>query len=83
MNICDIIIKYTDDTELFGTYFEECQKVRPINDQSEKLGRTYFMIASQFGSVNIMKAMNALFPTMKIDILDNMGRGPFTVAKDE
>jgi hypothetical protein len=41
------------------------------------------MVAAQFGSVEILKFFNTTFPNLKIDVLDNMGRGPFANSKDE
>lgn len=81
--MCDLIIKQTDDSEFLDKQFADCQKVRPLNEPSEKLGRTYFIVAAQFGSVEIMKHLNGTFPNLKLDILDNMGRGIFANSKDE
>jgi len=41
------------------------------------------MIASQFGSTEIMKMLNNNHSDLKLDIFDNMGRGVFAMAKNE
>jgi len=40
MNVCDLIIKYTDDPELLFKYFDACLKVRELNEESKSIQRT-------------------------------------------
>lgn len=47
------------------------------------MGRTYLMMAAQSGSTAILKDIYQKNPKVKFDLFDSLGRGIFSISKDE